>query len=698
MKRPPGRPSSGGSAFPATRGLCAFAWVAVLVFGAGPGIGRAAEPMQVRSYPREFFESFVPSTAFDMVMRVPGFTLDQGEARRGFGDTGGNVLINGARPGSKGGGPREALSRIPASAVVRIDLVTNPTTSEASGQAVIVNLILRETSLSGAWGVSISRNQDGNIRPYAEASLSGPVGGWRASGRIQIDAERDRAEGVRIRTGPNGEPVVFESETRIGDEMEVTLSGDARREAFGGEIVLNGRVEGGDADTRVAGPGYLGRPPAGPADRYRGVTFAEDVIEAEFGGEWTRRFPNLGALKVLSLASWRQEEAASGSRIETPPGIAASETLAKSRRTQIEWVARATVSADAIGRFRPEAGGEAAFNRLDSTLAFTTRMASGELTPILLPAANVVVDEQRAEAFVNLAFDLNPQWTLDAKAAAEWSEIAVTGDAQNRQRLMFFKPALSLSWRPNDNSSLDISLRRNVGQLDFDAFAASAEVGIDRTQGGNAELRPQTETRASADLDLRGRDGLAINAGLFHEWREDVLEPVILPGGDFGIGNARSARVWGATFGASASLSWLAPGLRLDARSEWRDSAFDDPLTGRSRPVTAFVPWTYSVELRQDLPERKLSWSLQVDSQDAEVDYFVPEVNVFEPGPEVRMTVESSHLKNLKLRFTVYNPLGRRFTNDRTFFAPTRAAAISGREARRWEEGPYLWVTAKSAF
>jgi hypothetical protein len=433
-------------------------------------------------------------------------------------------------------------------------------------------------------------------------------------------------------------------------------------------------------------------------DRFRGVTFAEDVIEAEFGGEWTRRFPNVGALKVLSLASWRQEEAASASRIEAPPGIAASETLANSRRTQIEWVARATVSADAGGRFRPEAGGEAAFNRLDSSLAFATRTASGALTPILLPAANVVVEEQRAEAFVKLAYDLNPQWTLDAKAATEWSEISVTGDARNRQRLMFFKPALSLSWRPNDSSSLDFGLRRNVGQLDFDAFAASTEVGIDRSQGGNAQLRPQTETRASADLDLRGRDGLAINAGLFHEWREDVLEPVILPGGDFGIGNARSARVWGATFGASAPLSWLAPGLRLDAQGEWRDSAFDDPLTGRSRQVTAFTPWTYSVELRQDLPEQKLSWSVQVDGQDAEVDYFVPEVNAFEPGPEVRMTVESSHLKNLKLRFTVYNPLGRRFTNDRTFFAPTRAAAIAGREARRWEEGPYLWVTAKSAF
>lgn len=87
-----------------------------------------------------------------------------------------------------------------------------------------------------------------------------------------------------------------------------------------------------------------------------------------------------------------------------------------------------------------------------------------------------------------------------------------------------------------------------------------------------------------------------------------------------------------------------------------------------------------------------------MDGQDAEVDYFVPEVNVFEIDPEVRMSVESSHFGALKLRFTVYNPLGRRYTNERTFFAPTRAAAISGREYRRWEEGRYFWFTAKRAF
>jgi len=680
------------------RRLCPSAVAAIALAAAVPGVGRTTEPMQVTSYPREFFEGFAPSTAFDMVARVPGFTLDQGESRRGFGDAGGNVLINGARPGSKAGGAREALSRIPASAVVRIDLVTNPTTSEASGQAVIVNLILRETSLSGSWGVSVSRNREGDIRPYMEASLSGPIAGWRASGRVQFDAWREPANGIRRRSGPAGELRLFEQERRVADEVEITLAGDARRETLGGEIVLNGRLEGSDSDTRFDGPGFMGRQPSGPADQFRGVGFAEDILEAEFGGEWTRRLQNAWSLKVLSLGSWRQEDSASGSRIETPPGTPVSETFANSRRTLIEWVARATVSTNAGGRFRPEAGGEAAFNRLDSTLAYATRDGAGTLTPIVLPAANIVVDEQRAEGFVNLAYDLNPRWTLDAKAAAEWSEISVTGDARNRQRLTFFKPALSLAWRPNPNASLDIGLRRTVGQLDFDAFAASTEVGIDRTQGGNAQLRPQTETRASLDLDVRGRDGLAVNAGVFHEWREDVLEPVILPGGDFGLGNADRARVWGATFGASASLSWLAPGLRLDARGEWRDSVFEDPLTGQSRPLTALIPWTYSVELRQDLPQHKLSWSLQVDGQDAETDYFVPEVNVFEFGPEVRMSVESSYFGNLKLRFSVYNPLGRRFTNERTFFEPTRAAAVTGREFRRWEEGPYFWFTVKNAF
>ncbi|MCA3755488.1 MAG: hypothetical protein INF01_13780 [Phenylobacterium sp.] len=674
-----------------------LAVAAMALVSVTPILALASEPMQVKSYAREFFADFAPSTALDMVGRVPGFTLNEGETRRGFGDTGGNVLINGARPGSKAGGPREALSRIPASAVVRIDLVTNPTSSEASGQSVIVDLILRETDVSGSWSASLTRTRDEALRPTVNASLSGPIAGWRTSGSIQFRPWSDPSDGTRRRTGPTGELQLFEQMTGEVNGLQVTLSGDARREALGGEFAVNGRFDGYDVDVRFARRGFIGRLPAGSVDQLQGISFDDPYLSAELGGEWSRRFSNAATLKVLSLVSWTQDDSDSGNRIERPLGTRTSETLSISRRNLIEWVGRATVSAGE-GRLRPEFGGEAAFNRLDSKLSLTTRDSAGTLIPISLPAANVVVDEYRTEAFLNLAYDVSPRWTLDAKVASEWSEISVSGDARNRQRLQFLKPEVSLSWRPAPDLSVVAGVRRSVGQLDFDSFAASAEVGSDRTQGGNAQLRPQIETRASLDLDVRGQGGLALNASVFHEWREDVLEPIILPGGAFGVGNAKSARVWGARIGASAPLSWLARGMRLDANGEWRESVFDDPLTGRSRRLTDFTPWTYSVELRQDLPERKLSWSAKVSGEDKRVSYYVPEFSAFSMSPEVRLTVESTYWQDLKVSLTVLNPLGRRFTTDRTFFSPTRASAVTGREARRWEEGPDVSLTVKRSF
>lgn len=37
-----------------------------------------------RKFDPEFFASYAPVTALDMVRRIPGFSIDQGEGRRGF--------------------------------------------------------------------------------------------------------------------------------------------------------------------------------------------------------------------------------------------------------------------------------------------------------------------------------------------------------------------------------------------------------------------------------------------------------------------------------------------------------------------------------------------------------------------------------------------------------------------------------------
>jgi hypothetical protein len=58
-------------------------------------------PTGSRKFDPDFFAAYAPVTALDMVRRIPGFSIDQGEGRRGFGENAGNVLIDGDRPATK---------------------------------------------------------------------------------------------------------------------------------------------------------------------------------------------------------------------------------------------------------------------------------------------------------------------------------------------------------------------------------------------------------------------------------------------------------------------------------------------------------------------------------------------------------------------------------------------------------------------
>ncbi|MGH1558377.1 hypothetical protein ACRAWD_12575 [Caulobacter segnis] len=58
-----------------------------------PAAAQDADTTQrgVIPYPPEFFAAAQPSTALDMIARLPGFTLDQGDSARGFAGTAGNA-------------------------------------------------------------------------------------------------------------------------------------------------------------------------------------------------------------------------------------------------------------------------------------------------------------------------------------------------------------------------------------------------------------------------------------------------------------------------------------------------------------------------------------------------------------------------------------------------------------------------------
>lgn len=102
-------------------------------------------------FPASHFAAFSPQSALDIVERTPGFVLVEGQDVRGFGAAGANVLIDGARPSFKSGGIEDALRRISASQVERIEVLRNANTSEAQGQASVLNVVRVRGGRSGTW-------------------------------------------------------------------------------------------------------------------------------------------------------------------------------------------------------------------------------------------------------------------------------------------------------------------------------------------------------------------------------------------------------------------------------------------------------------------------------------------------------------------------------------------------------------------
>ena len=101
----------------------------------------------VISYPAAFFADSQAANAWEMLLRLPGFTLDTGDKIRGFEGGGGNALIDGQRPTSKTDPLDELLRRVPVAQIERIDLIRGGAPGiDMQGRPVIANVIRKPGS------------------------------------------------------------------------------------------------------------------------------------------------------------------------------------------------------------------------------------------------------------------------------------------------------------------------------------------------------------------------------------------------------------------------------------------------------------------------------------------------------------------------------------------------------------------------
>src|SRR5438105_8064996 len=136
------------------------------------------------TYDAAFFAKYAPRTAYDIVQRIPGFTLGLGANNnngngntdiRGFAGVAGNVVVNGQRPSTKSETLDVYLSRIPASRVKRVEVGPGGLYgADYSSKSQVANIILIEGGggVAGNATVSAERHYTGVVTPNASASIS----------------------------------------------------------------------------------------------------------------------------------------------------------------------------------------------------------------------------------------------------------------------------------------------------------------------------------------------------------------------------------------------------------------------------------------------------------------------------------------------------------------------------------------------
>jgi len=638
------------------------------------------------SYPRAFFAEFRPGNAMDMVNRLPGFTFNEGDDVRGFGGAAGNVLIDGVRPSSKTVGLDQVLQRIGAGQVERIELIRAGAAGiDMQGHAVVANVV-RSRAADTSWVAQTL------IKPYpngyvgivpsleatwrtGSASVEGAVGGRR-------DLHLDTGEGSVVRRAASGQVVAagpFDSER---ETKNVTASGAAEAEVAQGVLRLNAGIDRTDNE-RVETSDLRGSP-GGDLETAR-AKFRED--EAEIGGDYQRQLTRRLNVQVIALHALERETLSS-------QAFARGTEQASIERSELnESIVRGVLRADDVGRFSIEAGAEAALNVLKSRSAFSVAGS-----PVVVPAANVRVEEQRAEAFATVNGRILTNLTLEAGLRFETSTIVQAGVGAEKQ-LSFLKPRMIVGYTPWPGAMLRVRLERTVGQLKFEDFAANAELEAGSVNAGNPDIEPERAWLGEVALEQRfWGDGVAI-LGFSHAEVEEVVDFAPVDGFDApaNIGDGYRDEL---KLSLSSPLDRL--GLRatkLQFNGTWRWSRVTDPVTGIRRRISEQRPFEGDLIVSRSLADLNSTILLDMNFGDSETSYRLDEILRFQEQALVKLVWDWSPRPDLILRFQIENVFAKARKRHRTVFSgPRSAEVVEFQEVRAARQDPFLMFRIRKTF
>lgn len=542
-----------------------------------------------------FFADANPATVIDMIERLPGFQLDEGDNLRGYGTSVGNVLLNGARPVSKRETLSSVLGRIPAGRVERIELIRSGARGfEMGGHEVVANVVLSDATFSDH-----SLTADANLFRGGPRLYGGRYDFTTLRGGQEYHFQLGRDFTYTDSSG-TGRSVRLDADGNVLSDERMRTDFDA--DAWHARGGWTGPVGPGvmELSAGIEDDYFIYRERIGQAGDERLIDSSTDTLAADIALRYDQALSQSAHFegRLLQNLSWSDSFDVSDANVH--------HQLFDSGRDQGETIARGLFRWSASSRVSAEAGVEMVYNFLDAEQHYTL---DGE--PVDLPLATTRVEERRAEALAKLVWNSSDALQFELGARLEYSVIDQSGDARASRSFLYPKPRLVMTWQASEKHQLRARFEREVGQLNFEDFAASSTLSDGEVHGGNIDLRPQRRWIAELTHEYRFSDEGVVHLTLRHDRIQDAIDVIPLDDGLSAIGNIGDATLNRAAVNLQLPLDRIGlEGALLSVQARYDRTRVTDPTTDQTRDLSGVRPYDGSVRFRQDVSGTELTWGV----------------------------------------------------------------------------------------
>jgi hypothetical protein len=660
-----------------------------------------------RIFKPEEFATYAPVSALDMVRRIPGFSIEGSEGRRGFGENAGNVLIDGDRPSTKSDDIFVLLSRIPASQVAYIELSEQAgADGEAQGKGQVVNVIRKKSDkLSGTYEAGYLTGRRGKVTPFAGSSATLRRGNTTYEANLDFFWEQPGAKGPE--DFYDGQRRFIERRTyrNLPEYMQVQGGFGIKTRIGGAKINANAKATWNDGgEDRL---GFI-TDAAGRSTGFELLATDAPITDLayEFGGDV--EFTTLPKLNTKLIGLYRAGTESQGTTISTDRiNRPRSSLFFGNRNKPSETVLRVQNDWSGLNAHAIQFGAEYSTNRLDSRFAQTDLSGT---TPIILPGSDVLVRETRLEPFISDVWTVSPQWKIESGAIFEFSRLRLSGASVASRSFQFIKPRIIATWSASKRTTFEFRADHQIAQLNFEEFATSVDAGAgNQVDAGNADLVPDRVTTLSALVRHKFLERGSIQLLGSYEMIQDTQDLVPITIRDAqgkitaefdGTGNIGDGKRWNAELEITLPFDWMLgiKGIELKYVGHYHGSRVTDPVTGLNRRVSNRPLWHQQFELRHNVGKTGFAWGADVFVAAPSNAYFLNQYRWQNNRQQVSAFVEYSKFRIGTIKLKAFNLTGSGFERQRFIYAGRRGQSPIGNiilRQRRENIGLQVQLTGK---